>query len=159
MEDNYLVIPIDIYDTDVLVFFGDFESFLSVLKEKLEDIDYIKAKEIIGVVDRITTGRTCLLESGQVTVWLPSIPESSKERGGMQHELFHATSFIMEKIGVSHVSESDEAYAYLIGYISTKVDEFLTKTSSDDAQSPLSKGDCQCTSEIQNDQSSHYDLK
>lgn len=38
------------------------------------------------------------------------------------HEVFHITTFIMERIGMELiVMKSDEAYAYLIGYLTDKI--------------------------------------
>lgn len=40
------------------------------------------------------------------------------------HELTHCVSFIFESIGMPHTSDSDEAYAYLLGYL---VEEILNQ--------------------------------
>lgn len=143
------IINIDLYNTHIMVYFGQFTGLLDKLSEYLRKEDVKKAKELFGdVEDGITLARTCLLESGQIVLWMPEPPITPSEKGTLQHEIFHAANDLMEKVGIRLTLASDEAYAYLIGYISTKVEEFLT-TSSDDAQSQSSQGESQHTSEKQ----------
>lgn len=150
---QFKIINIDIYNTDIMVYFGQFSSLLDKLSEYLRNEEVQKAKELFGDVENgITLARTCLLECGQIVLWMPKIPTTPEEKGTLQHEIFHATNDMMEKVGIRLTLASDEAYAYLIGYISTKVEEFLM-TSSDDAQSQSSQGESQHTSEKQTDQS------
>lgn len=40
----------------------------------------------------------------------------------------------MNKIDVPPCSENEEAYAYLIGYITSKIEEILTSSCADDVQ-------------------------
>lgn len=37
------------------------------------------------------------------------------------HEASHATSFIFEYVGMPHTRDSDEAYAYMTGYIAREI--------------------------------------
>lgn len=53
------------------------------------------------------------------------------ETATLAHEIFHIACYIMEKAGISLCHESDEAYAYLIGYITKKVNECLSLSSDD----------------------------
>lgn len=150
---QFKIIRIDLYNTDVMVYFGQFSGLLDKLSEYLRNEDVKKAKELFGdVEDGVTLARTCLLESGQIVLWMPKPPTTPEEKGTLQHEIFHAANALMEKVGIRLTLGCDEAYAYLIGYISTKVEDFLT-TSSDDAQSQSSQGESQHTSEKQTDQS------
>jgi len=43
------------------------------------------------------------------------------------HEAFHITSGVLEAAGMELVSGSEEAYAYLIGWVGEKIDEKLKK--------------------------------
>lgn len=147
------IIKIDLYNTDIMVYFGQFRGLLDKLRELIPNEDFEKAKELFGEVeDGVTLARTCLLESGQIVLWMPHPPTTPYEKGTLQHEIFHAANSLMEKVGISLTLASDEAYAYLIGYISTKVEEFLT-TSSDDAQLQSLQDESQHISEKQTDQS------
>lgn len=151
--EHFEIINIDLYNTHIMVYFGQLSGLLDKLSEYLRNEDVQKAKELFGdVEDGITLGRTCLLESGQIVLWMPKPPTTPEEKGTLQHEIFHATNCLMEKVGIRLTLDSDEAYAYLIGYTSTKVEEFLT-TSSDDAQSQSLQDESQHTFEKQTDPS------
>lgn len=54
-------------------------------------------------------------------VWLPSLPQSVEDMQFLSHEIFHAVCAIMIGIGVPLSDDSEEAYAYLTGYITRKV--------------------------------------
>lgn len=128
------IIPIDLYATDLLVVFGN--------KEELE----AKLYELCGVGDWVThtddideqcNGRAIRLNSGQIVLWMPQMPHNAKEHGTLAHEIFHCASLLMNRIGVSPTYESEEAYAYLIQYLTKEIISFL----QDDARSPLSQDD------------------
>lgn len=149
----FKLINIELYNTHIMVYFGQLSGLLDKLSKYLRNEDVQKAKELFGdVEDGITLARTCLLESGQIVLWMPKPPITPEEKGTLQHEIFHAANNLMEKVGIRLTLASDEAYAYLIGYISTKVEEFLT-TSSGDAQLQSLQDESQHTSEKQTDQS------
>lgn len=119
----YDIIPIDIYDTDLLLVVGDMAELNVSLednlgKEKGEAAYNMMAEDI----DESTTGRTALLSGGQVVLWLPD----ASHRGAMAHEIFHAVCFVMRKAGIGFSDESEEAFAYLTGYLTDKVNEALS---------------------------------
>lgn len=45
----------------------------------------------------------------------------NKDHGILAHEIFHACEFILRKCGFELNSNSHEAYAYLIGYVTQEV--------------------------------------
>lgn len=49
------------------------------------------------------------------------MPKSVTDYGTLAHEIFHAVTFILTRIGMSLTNESDEAYAYLIGYLTKEI--------------------------------------
>ena len=51
----------------------------------------------------------------------------STKPGVIAHEVFHAVTRILDLIGVSLVEESEETYAYLLGYIVDEVHTILDK--------------------------------
>lgn len=65
--------------------------------------------------------RTIMFEGGQTLIILPNIPQSCLEYGVLAHEIFHAVDFLMNRIGISLCPASNEAYAYLIGYITKEI--------------------------------------
>lgn len=68
-----------------------------------------------------TLGRTTLLPCNRTIIRLRSVPKSVTDYGTLAHEIFHAVTFILTRIGMSLTNESDEAYAYLIGYLTKEI--------------------------------------
>ncbi len=124
------IIPIDIYNTDMLFVVGT-EDELRVSLEKHLGID--DAKEAYAVmaedISDISLGRSALLSSGQTVLWMPN----DSDKGTLAHEIFHIACYIMEKVGISLCHESNEVYAYLIGFITNKVNDVLNSS----CESPL----------------------
>ena len=77
--------------------------------------------------------RCCFFSNNLGLIRLRTFPEYSDNYGTLSHEIFHYATGLMWKIGMELVIEkSDEAYAYLVGYITEKVfdmirDEHLKK--------------------------------
>ena len=125
------VIPIEIYNIDVLFVVGTKDELKISLEKHLEKEDADDAYNVmVGDIEDFTLGRSAYLNSGQTALWLPN----AEDKGTLAHEIFHIACYIMEKVGICLCHESDEAYAYLIGYITNKVNEVLNP-SSGDAQS------------------------
>lgn len=70
----------------------------------------------------ITHGRTAHM-NGNVMVRLYNDLKTPTDYNTLVHELLHATDFILDFRGLSLVDGSDEAYAYLIGYLMEKTME------------------------------------
>lgn len=116
------IIPIDIYDRDLMVHFGGKEE----LPEELERYGLEKEEldDILDGISELTKGQTVLLSNNTLLIWMPHIP-TIEDYGTLSHEIFHCVDFLMNDIGVSLTRESGEAYAYLIGYITKKVHELI----------------------------------
>ncbi len=120
MKKQNFIIPLVVYPFNVMVSFGQTDDdLLKTLSNSLTD-DEIKDKEFWSV-EKNGHGRTVLFGSGQTLIRMPKVPKTSKEYGSLQHEIFHATEFILSHIGMSLCKKSDEAYAYLIGYLTTEI--------------------------------------
>lgn len=105
-----ILVDIDIYHTSV--------KFVVVKSMKNKVIP----KEYQQGFGAITTWGLCDKELFQVTIYC-----SKKDItfGLVVHELQHATNCILNHIGITPSYENDEAQAYLIGYISNKVFDFI----------------------------------
>lgn len=122
------VIPIDIYNTDLLFVVGSKQDLKDALKKHLDMDDAEDAYDVmVGNIEDYTLGRSAYLNSGQLALWLPD----ASDKATLAHEIFHVACYLMEKVGIGLCHESDEAYAYLIGYITKKVDELLIPSSDD----------------------------
>jgi hypothetical protein len=78
-------------------------------------------KEIEAVKLSFGKNRTLILRRGQIIIRLPYVPKSPDDLGILAHEIFHATEFIMKKIGVNLTLKTDEIYAYTIQYLTKEV--------------------------------------
>lgn len=115
------IIALHIYPFDIM--FSINESDLSVcnaVKDRLVDSDYkvFEEDDILFHMPTNCDGRTVHnIEGGQTIVRLRSKPNDPHGYSVVAHEIFHAVDFIMRRIGITLGSDSDEAYAYLIGYV------------------------------------------
>lgn len=116
------VISIDIYNIDILFVVSSKQELEQALKKHL---DKEEAEDSYNVMIRDigdnTLGRSASLNSGQIVLWV----KNANDKGTIAHEIFHIACYIMERSGISLCHESDEAYAYLIGYITNKVNDIL----------------------------------
>jgi hypothetical protein len=64
------------------------------------------------------------ITGGQTIIRIPKKPETPQEIGTLSHEIFHGVDFIFRRIGISLSDNSNEAYAYLIGYVT---EQFFNK--------------------------------
>lgn len=90
--------------------FGETQEVLeNQFKMKLQDFDS-------------EDGLTYHFDNNNVLVRLKHFPKSFQEFGILQHEIFHAVTFVLDDIHIPFkLDVSDETYAYLIGYLTTEV--------------------------------------
>ncbi len=119
------VIPIEIYNTDLLVCFGDVQGVKEALQEYIGDEKAEETMRNFGKVRESTLARTCMAANGGVLLWMPSIPDNTKDYATLAHEALHAAAYTMRKAGVPFSTDTEEAYAYLIGYITLQIEEFI----------------------------------
>lgn len=112
------IVPLVLYPFDVMVSMGQTDDEL----EKIFDKYLIKADDITWRWHNETAqGRFCILSSNQGLIKLRKIPQTPEEYGFLQHEIFHYVTHILDRIGMKLIlMKSDEAYAYMIGYL-TKI--------------------------------------
>lgn len=119
----YFIITLDIYPFDIMV---SVEEKDKVLLERLKGLS-VSTDEEFGdaeFLDEMTNARSIMFSSGQTVIRLKNRPKYEMIPI-ISHEAFHATTFIMERIGMELKNQvSDEAYAYLLAYI---VKEICTK--------------------------------
>lgn len=103
------VIPASIYPSNIYVFKGF--SF-NKAEEHLDSI-YPGFIEYVPPSCFDTRGYTILLPDGSIVIIL----RDDTDIPIIAHEAFHATEFIMDRIGCTLTNETSEPYAYLLGYI------------------------------------------
>ena len=108
-------INLEIYPFSVLFSINQKDS---TLKKALSNLDY---NEIDPIFENCK-GKAIVLQNGNVIIRLVEMSSLPQDIGDLSHEIFHACCFVMSRVGISFDMEtSDEAYAYLIGFITKKV--------------------------------------
>lgn len=103
-----IIIPLVVYPFDIMVSINQSDKDLSIelIRYGIEDISEL-------VLSETTRGRTVMFEGNQTVIRLRSL-----DTPVLCHEVFHAVTFILSKVGIPlEVMKSDEAYAYLIEYV------------------------------------------
>jgi hypothetical protein len=122
-----VVIPLVIYPFDVMVSCG--QSDEELIKELTKKgVDAEEEKHLWQLASPTAPGRTAMFSRGQTILRLRNFPDTSFDYGCLAHEVFHAVTFIMWKIGMKFkIMKSDEAYAYLVGYLTEQIMEVIGK--------------------------------
>lgn len=126
LKNKSFEIDLQIYPFTIFVCFLD----LTKLEELFRNYRFYKPteeqiKEIIDSLKSVTGGgQTLRLENGNIVIYIPNNLKHSQYMWNIiTHEVFHATHFIMDRIGLNLSLESDEAFCYLNAYINEKIFE------------------------------------
>lgn len=115
------VVKVDIYRNAVLFIVS------SDIPRSRDFINSVVNEKVITVSDFAgRDGFTYEPAEGFIIVWLERAPQNFETRGIVNHELFHATSSILRRAGVTLTESSEEAYAYLFQEITSQFYSFLT---------------------------------
>lgn len=120
-----MLVRCGIYPFDVVFSLGEsdesFRRYMRRLKVSEEDIKTM-------TVTARRNGHTGMTDTGAIMVRTWSIPNTPHRCGVLAHEIFHAAHFILDRVGMRLSMDSDEAFAYLIGYLTERVyDRVATK--------------------------------
>ena len=117
-------IDVSIYNTYVIVVIGQSKYINKCLSKRgLKKIDISNVKGAAGY--------TFGLEEG-ILLWLKHKPPfPAYHMGCLAHEIFHCAEFILSKVGIKLSNKSDEAYAYLIGYITENIFNHLNNLNNE----------------------------
>lgn len=114
------IIPLVIYPFDLMVSIGqtDAQVLLKLKQFGLEKED----PEQWQYTGPTNIGRAAILSNNASFLRLRSLPSTPRDFGCLAHEIFHVATFVMYKVGIKFkVLQSDEAYAYLVGYITEQI--------------------------------------
>lgn len=118
------IIPLVIYPFDVMVSIGQSDKELyPILKKFGVDTE----DDNLLTHSNTQRGRTILFKGNQTLIRMYESKTTPVWFGNLAHEIFHAVEFILERAGMKLTLDSDEAYAYLIGYLTRKIHEQLSK--------------------------------
>ena len=121
---NEIVIQIPIYKTAVLIYWGDRKGLYKAVKR---NSDKATAREVIEEVAPHTEGVTVKTSGRTVTIYLASPPRDARSVALLIHELSHATNFILQEVGIPHTEDTEEAYTYLLEYLTRETLERIAK--------------------------------
>ncbi len=119
MTKNF-IIPLIVFPFDVMVSIGetDADLFKKLKRHGIEDTDF----EVAQYTDDSCMGRYALFPGNQTLIRIRKSPKTPEEYGTLQHEIFHAVSCILDRMGMELVIlKSDEAYGYLTGYLTEEI--------------------------------------
>ena len=104
------IIPLVVYPFDIMVSIGETDEQLKK-RFKRYNIDYSDYFE-----HELSRGRSTLFTSGQTVIRFRTTNDT--DCSIVSHEIFHAVTVLLNEIGMPFSLEhNDEAYAYLIGYV------------------------------------------
>ena len=111
-------IKIPIYGALLTVHIGPTNSLRDSLKKQGIKVGY----ELENELNVDSVGGTCALSNGHIVVFVHTDDKRYiHHHAVLIHELFHATCHILHKRGVKLTDDSEEAFAYLLSYITEQV--------------------------------------
>lgn len=130
-----IVIPIDLYRRDLMLHFGSISDLQKELTVYLSPLQVARTIEEMDAPHDPSdvTGYTMIMDTGEVILWMPDVPHSHRQYATLAHEIFHAATMILQKAGVQLTENSEEAAAYLIGYITEKTLDALNPYKSQES--------------------------
>lgn len=110
---EYTIIPLVIYPFEVMVsFHKKFKDLEKVLKEKLPE----DCHKDINLFDDESDAKTIQFSNNCIIIHYRVLCHRT-----IAHEIFHAADFLLRTIKITLSDDSDEAYAYLIGYLTEEI--------------------------------------
>lgn len=120
------IIPMEVYPFDLMVSIGQDDNQLGRVLDK-----YNLTEENIRACaypSPFVQGRAVMFSTNQSIIRLRHLPSTSEDYGILAHEIFHIVAFVLDRVGIPlDVEKSDEAYAYLVGYLTKKIFEKINK--------------------------------
>jgi len=116
---KHFIISWTIYPFDVLVSIGETKE---EVEKHIKKTGYKLNDNEKDAIELNSLGKTAMLRGGQTIIRL-----RNTNIGILAHEAFHATSFLMDRIGVKLTMESDEAYAYALQYLINEIQSNIKK--------------------------------
>lgn len=117
---SYFIIELKIYPFNVMVSIDEADK---TLFKRLKGYGNTK-DDCEGAMNlpSTTLGRAVILPSNQTVIRLRTLKNKHKMMSVIAHEIFHATTFILERVGMKlELGVSCEAYAYLLGFLTKEI--------------------------------------
>lgn len=111
------IIRVDIYNRDVVVHIGKLKPLRKYLRKFMSEETI---REVMDLLSCCSLGKTLEIEKSGIIVYMPEYSDIPKYRAVLIHELFHASYMILKKAGIDCTDYSDEAYAYLLQFLTER---------------------------------------
>lgn len=109
------IIPLVVYPFDVMVSLGESDEDLKKAMQKF-NVDWSDNMKCVG------QGLFYMTQQNQSLIRTWNYPKTPEDYGSLQHEIFHCVTVLLDKMGMKFIPlKSDEAYAYLVGYLTTEI--------------------------------------
>lgn len=109
------IIPLVVYPFDVMISIGQTDAELKKIIEKTTT-EWNDNMKCVG------KGLFYMTKENQSLIRLWNYPTTNEDYGTLQHEIFHCVTHILDRVGMKFVlQKSDEAYSYLVGYLTTEI--------------------------------------
>lgn len=112
------VISLGVYPFDIMISLGETDDeFRAALDRKV-----VKYSDEFVKMPAQSKGVFYMNPEAQSFIRMAMFPDSPEDLGALAHEVFHAVTYIMDRVGQKlKLRRSDESYAYLIQYITTEL--------------------------------------
>lgn len=118
--------PCEIYHCTIFVSIGKPDAAMRKFLKCLEKHGY--NHKSYEEDERKLSGSIELLGVGNLLIWLEELPTDGVSHGVMSHEIFHAAVAILRRVNMPLTQDSEEAFSYLVGWITRKIfDKILKK--------------------------------
>jgi hypothetical protein len=103
--DKHFIVPCEIYPFDIFCFFGENEELLNGTLKKYLDIETITQQEYDKLIsyDLINSNESCFImnkETNLSILYIKKVPNDIQSLAFWDHEICHATSENLEKVGL-----------------------------------------------------------
>lgn len=117
------ILPLVVYPFDIMISIGESDESLKKNIDKFAWSDESRSQmhEVLQLRNTVS-GRTLMTSCNRTILRMSNYPVTNEDYGQIAHEVFHSATFVLDRIGLKLiVGESDEAYSYLIQYITTEI--------------------------------------
>ena len=111
------IVPLHIYPVDVFVSLDEADS---VLFERLEK-NGLKEDDKINLMVVELGGLCYEFADNKIVIRLTKQPTTYETTGLVAHECYHATVCIMSSMGIPICEQTEEAFAYTLGYLTSEI--------------------------------------
>lgn len=115
---KHVTIPIPIYEMNLILSIGETDD---QLWDNLKKLGMTKKAFSDCLYPNSTNGRAIFFQPCTCFIRLRNSKLTPHYHGLIAHEIFHIATFIMNEVGMTLSGDSDEAYAYLISYLTEQI--------------------------------------